>query len=244
MEVLILIGASVGGMEALSAGVWYVAIDLQLYLLTLLVLWGVSLWERWHPNGRADALRVQLFLALTLFSLLRWNLDTDLDLYGLYFFGSYGLGWLAWRTRQSRITVKGLAVLLALGLLALWIDPRVRVTISWAVAMALAVAPQSWLQPQGVHGRWRQGISALAGVSYSVFVIHYAVNLVVNALVTRWWPQSLAINAVGMVLALALSIAAGAWLSRWTEQKSQDWRHWLFWLGVFTASSALAMHWA
>jgi len=232
------------GMEALSAGVWYVAIDLQLYLLTLLVLWGVSLWERWHPNGRADALRVQLFLALTLFSLLRWNLDTDLDLYGLYFFGSYGLGWLAWRTRKSRITVKGLAVLLALGLLALWIDPRVRVTISWAVAMALAVAPQSWLQPQGVHGRWRQGISALAGVSYSVFVIHYAVNLVVNALVTRWWPQSLAINAVGMVLALALSIAAGAWLSRWTEQKSQDWRHWLFWLGVFTASSALAMHWA
>ena len=232
------------GMEALSAGVWYVAIDMQLYLLTLGVLWGVTRVQRWRPEWRADSLGLQAVLALTLFSLLHWNLDTDLDLYGLYFFGSYGLGWLAWRTRQSRIQAKGWAILLALGLLAWWMDPRLRVTIAWGVAMVLAVAPQSWLQPQGGQGRWRQGISALAGVSYSVFVIHYAVSLAVNAGVTHWWPQSLAWNAAGMVMALALSIAAGAGLWRWTEQKSQDWRHWLFWVGVFMASSALAMHWA
>ena len=232
------------GMEALSAGVWYVAIDLQLYLLTLLVLWGVTLWGRWRPARRAEALRVQVFLALTLFSLLRWNLDTDLDLYGLYFFGAYGLGWLAWHTRQSRIPAKGWAALLVLGLLAWWMEPRLRVAIAWGVAMLLAVAPQAWLQPRVVQGRLRQGISALASVSYSVFVIHYAVNLAVNAWVTHWWPQSLAWNAAGMAIALALSIAAGAGLYRCTEQKSQDWRHWLFWLGVFMASSGLAMHWA
>ena len=232
------------GMEALSAGVWYVAIDMQLYLLTLGVLWGVSRVLRWRPDWRAGNLALLAVLALTLFSLLHWNLDTDLDLYGLYFFGSYGLGWLAWRTRQSRIQAKGWAILLALGLLAWWMDPRLRVTIAWGVAMVLAVAPQSWLQPQGGQGRWRQGISALAGVSYSVFVIHYAVSLAVNAGVTHWWPQSLAWNAAGMLMALALSIAAGAGLYRWTEQKSQDWRHWLFWLAVFMASSALAMHWA
>lgn len=232
------------GMEALSAGVWYVAIDFQLYGLTLLVLWGVSRWQRWHPDCQADRLRLQVFLVLILFSLLRWNLDTDLDLYGLYFFGSYGLGWLAWRTRQSHTPLKGWVVLLVLGGLAWWMDPRVRVTIAWAAAMLLAMAPQSWVQPRAVQGRVRWGISALAGVSYGVFVIHYAVNLVVNAWVSHWWPQSLFWNAAGMAMALALSIAAGASLSRWTEQKSQDWRHWLFWLGVFTASSALAMHWA
>jgi len=39
-------------------------------------------------------------------------------------------------------------------------------------------------------------------------------------------------------------VVAGAWLYRWTEQKSQDLRHWLFWLGVFMASAGMAMNWA
>ena len=230
-------------MEALSAGVWYVAIDFQLYLLTLAVLWGVARWVRWHPDWSPDALRVKVFLALTLLSLLRWNLNTDLDLYGLYFFGAYGMGWLAWRTRQSRIPPKGWAILLSLGLLAWWVDPRLRVMTAWAVAMLLAAAPQSWLQPQRVQGWLRQGVSRLAGMSYSVFVIHYAVSLSVSALVTHWWPQSVGHNAAGMLLALGLSLGSGAVLHRWTEQKSQNARHWLFWLGVFMASAGLAMHW-
>jgi len=229
-------------MEALSAGVWYVAIDFQLYLLSMLALWCVSRWTHWRPDWRADALRVQVLLLLTGLSLVRWNLDSELDLYGLYFFGAYGMGWLAWRTRQSRIPPKGWAGLLALGLLALWVDPRLRVMTAWAVAMLLAIAPQAWLQPRRVTGWLRQAISRLAGVSYSVFVVHYAVSLAVSALVTQTWPQSLMANALGMLLALGLSVLAGAVLHRWTEQKSQDWRHWLGWAGVFAASAGLAMY--
>jgi peptidoglycan/LPS O-acetylase OafA/YrhL len=231
-------------MEALSAGVWYVAIDFQLYLLTLVVLWAVGRWVRWRPGWRPEVLRLQVFLALTLLSLLRWNLNTDLDLYGLYFFGAYGMGWLAWRTRQSRIPPKGWAGLLSLGLLALWVDPRLRVMTAWAVAMLLAAAPQAWMQPKKVTGCLRQGVSRLASMSYSVFVIHYAVSLAVSALVTHWWAQSLAWNAAGMLMALGLSVLAGAVLHRWTERTSQDWRHWLLWVGIFMASAGLAMHWA
>ncbi len=230
-------------MEALSAGVWYVAIDFQLYLLTLLALWGVSLWTRWHPDWRAQALRLQVFLGLTLLSLLRWNLNADLDLYGVYFFGAYGMGWLAYRARQSRIPPKGWAVLLALGLLALWVDPRLRIMTAWGVAMLLAAAPRAWIQPVPMRGWWRGAVSGLARISYSVFVIHYTVSLAVSAWVTHWWPQSQAWNAAGMLSALCLSVLAGAGLNRLTEQKSQDWRHWLFWVGVFMASAALAMHW-
>lgn len=231
-------------MEALSAGVWYVAIDFQLYLLALLALWGVGLAVRWHPGWRPEPLRLQVIVVLTLVSLVRWNLNTDLDLYGVYFFGSYGMGWLAWRARQSRIPPKGWAVLLGLGLLALWVDPRWRITTAWAVAMLLAAAPQAWLQPSVVRGWWQDAISRLAHISYSVFVIHYAVSLAVSALITHWWPQSVAWNATGMALALGLSVVTGAWLHRWTEQKSQDMRHWLFWVSVFMASAGLAMHWA
>ena len=230
-------------MEALSAGVWYVAIDFQLYLLALLVLWGVSLWQRWHPQWRADALRTQVMLGLTVLSLLHWNLNSELDLSGLYFFGSYGLGWLAWRARQSRLPPKGWAILLGLGVLALWVDPRWRIATAWGVALLLAVAPQAWLQALKSHERWQGAVSGLARISYSVFVIHFSVSLLVNAVVTHLWPQSLAWNAAGMLLALGLSLPAGALLNRCTEQKSQDGRHWLFWVGVFMASVGLAMHW-
>lgn len=231
-------------LEALSAGVWYVAIDFQLYLLTLLVLWGVNLWVRWRPDWRAETLRVQVFLALTLLSLLHWNLNADMDVWGLYFLGAYGMGWLAWRTRQSRLPLKGWVGLLVLGGLAQWVDPRLRITTAWAVAMLLAIAPQSWLQMRQFTDAPRRAIGWLAGISYSVFVIHFAVSLAISAWVTHVWPQSLAWNAAGMVMSLCLSVLAGAIVHRWTEQKAQDWRHWLFWVAVFMASAGLAMHWA
>jgi len=199
-------------MEALSAGVWYVAIDFQLYALTLL-------------------------------SLLRWNLNTDLDLYGVYFFGAYGMGWLAHRARQSRIPPKGWAVLVALGLLAWWVDPRSRITTAWAVALLLAAAPATWVQVTPVLGPARRLVAWLAQVSYAVFVVHYAVSLVVSALVTNFWAQSLAWNAAGMVLALALSVLGAALLHRWTERQPPSGRAWLLAVALFMASAGLAMQW-
>ena len=186
---------------------------------------------------RTEALRLQVFLALTVLSLLRWNLNTDLDLYGLYFFGAYGMGWLAHRARQSRIPPKGWAVLAALGLLAWWVDPRWRITTAWAVALLLAAAPADWLQPAQVGGWLRRTVALLAQVSYAVFVVHYAVSLAVSALVTHFWAQSLVWNAAGMLLALALSVLAGVLLHRWTERQPPSWRRWLLWAGVFMASA-------
>ena len=177
------------------------------------VFWStVALWLRWRPGWRAEPLRLQVIAVLTLLSLLRWNLNTDLDLYGVYFFGAYGMGWLAWRTRQSRIPPKGWLVMAALGVLALWVDPRLRIMTAWAVAMLLAAAPQSWLVPQQAMGWLRRAISHLSGISYSVFVVHYAVSLAVSAWVTHWWPDSWIWNALGMLLALALSVLLMMWM--------------------------------
>ncbi len=230
-------------LEALSAGVWYVAIDFQLYLMTLLVLWMVTLWSRVQPGARPEALRLQLMLGLTLVSLLHWNLQPELDLYGLYFFGAYGMGWLAHRARQSRIPPKGWAVLMALGLLALWVDPRWRIATAWAVALLLATAPERWLAPVVVSG-WRAGVSQLSRISYPVFLIHYAVSLAVSAFVTAHWPRSLVCNGLGMAAVVLLSLLAGLGLYRLTERPRPSLRRWLVWAAVFMASTGLAMRWA
>lgn len=231
-------------LEALSAGVWYVAIDWQLYLITLLAYWAVTVWSRWYPDWRAEALRLQVLIALTALSLLHWNLQPDLDLYGLYFFGAYGMGWLAHRARRSRIPPKGWVLLLSLGLFALWVDPRWRIATAWGAALLLAAAPQRWLQPAGsqTSSVWQGIIHHLARVSYSVFLIHYAVMLAVGAWITARWPGQLLANAAGMLAALLLSLLAGGVLYRLTEAAPQTMRRWWFWAAVFALSTTLARH--
>lgn len=87
-------------MEALSAGIWYVAIDFQLYAMALLSLMLVKRLPFAQVVPSAQAWRWGLWLGLTCASMWGWNLHPDLDDHGLYFFGSYGLGLLAWEARQ------------------------------------------------------------------------------------------------------------------------------------------------
>jgi len=229
------------GMESLSAGVWYVAIDFQLYLIVLVTLLVVNRFVADRGSLRAHRVLWQVWLALTLLSLIRWSLKDDLDIYGLYYFGAYGLGLLAFRARQSRIPLKGWVVLTLMGLVALWVDPRWRVTTAWSVALLLASAPDRWFAVPAAPGVWRQGVQRLSRISYSVFMIHYAVSLLVSAVVTSFWPESVLANALGMLMAVLGAVLAGAGLYRLTEQSPRDWRHWGLGVVVFMASVALAM---
>ena len=227
------------GMPALSVGVWYVAIDLQLYVITLLSLWGVAMLARVRPDGRPEVLRIQVWLALTALSLLWWNLREGLDDYALYFFGSYGMGLLAWRARQSRLPLKGWVGLLLLGLLALEVDSRLRVATAWASGLLLAAAPERWMKAPGPTGALQRGMAWLADRSYAVFLIHFAVSLLVNALVTTLWPDGFWANALGMLACVMLSVLAGALLERLCRERSGV-QGWAVAVGVFLASTGLA----
>lgn len=229
-------------MESLSAGVWYVAIDLQLYLIALVSFVVVNRWASKARTLPADRVVWLLWLALTIWSLIGWNLHSELDKYGPYFFGSYGLGLLAFRARQSRVAAQGLVILMLVGLLALCTDPRWRVTTAWAVALLLASAPARWAAVPAAPKAWQRGVQSLAKISYSVFLIHYAVSLLVSAGVTAFWPESVLANALGMLLAMLAAVPAGAGLYRLTEKNPQGWRHWGVAVGLFMASVALAMN--
>ncbi len=65
--------------------------------------------------------------------------------------------------------------------------------------------------------------------SYSIFLIHFPMCLLVSAEVHTHSPDSMAANSLGMVAAVLLSISAGAVLYEWTERSTATWqrlRHW------------------
>ena len=223
-------------LQALSAGVWYVAIDLQLYALAVGLAWLTT-----RCGGGLYALQA-VWLLITLGSLLWWNRLATLDDWAPYFAGAYGMGVLA---ALARLQVRGAPAwraglgILALGALSWWVAPRERLLLACMAAAALALVPQVWMQ--GPPGRWRAPVDLLARISYSVFVLHFGVCLAVNAVFSRWLPQTVPVQALGMGMALLLSLWAGAQLQRWTEQPPPSLRRWAWLSGGFVASSALSM---
>lgn len=126
------------GYESLSAGAWYVAIDFQLYLLTVSLLWlSGRVAGQWRRHWLMP-LAVTVGIA---FSLLYFNLDADWDNWAPYFFGSYGLGMLAWWGSDPARKPGAMTVLMAMAavpvLLALAVDYRSRIALALIVALSL-----------------------------------------------------------------------------------------------------------
>ncbi len=250
-------------MEALSAGIWYVAIDLQLYAMAVFSLvlvraWPSGWWCSW-PHAQGHALqqlrpRWALWMGLCAASLWGWNLQANLDDWGLYFFGAYGLGLLAWAGRAVSSSVAHhapwcrwaiAAFWLVLGLVAWWLQARWRIALAWGVAGLLMAAPAAWVAIQvakDTHAGppWRTAVQWLSSVSYSVFLIHFGVSLAVNAAVTAHWPQALWANALGMGLSLLMSLLCGGLLYKWVERHPPTVRRWLWWVAAFLASVGVA----
>jgi len=194
------------GQEALSAGVWYVAIDLQLFGMLLLAIWlGQRLGAPWLP-----------VLALALASLFVFNRDARWDVAAPYFFGAYALGAFAWQAQdRARIPVATL-LLFAATIAALALDFRIRIAVALTVAIALAAGTR-W----GMLVRWPhlRPIAFLGSISYSVFLVHFPVCLVVNAAFARFVGADPAANLAGIALAWAASVAAGTVFHRTVETR-------------------------
>lgn len=199
------------GVEALSAGVWYVAIDFQLFILTVLL---TAFSAHVAPTWRwvFPCLMIAL-AAASLWVLSRHNQYED---YAPYFFGAYALGMLAyWSTRNSLDRIF-LFTIAALGAVALWLQFRNAIVVALATAIIVALAGQrGWL------ALWpRPGLLTWLGQrSYSIFLIHYGFVIGMNALWARLFPTGVFINALGMILAVLISVGAGTLLYRYVESQ-------------------------
>jgi len=222
---------SIADFESISAGVWYVAIDFQLYVLCLLWLWLCKQQTRWTGWGQAG-----IALA-TAASLWVWNLDPDLDVWFLYFLGAYGLGMMAWWATHSEDRAQRTLWIVAIatfGIIALSVAWRDRIALALISALVLAIAGNlRW--PESLRHAQIAPLTWIGQRSYSIFLIHFPMSLLVNAEVHSQWPNSVAANSIGMLVAVLLSIAAGAVLYEWTERASATWQRLRRWhLGVLS----------
>ncbi len=201
------------GHEALTVGAWYVAIDLQLFALLALLLW----WARQVPCSRVAA--PAMVLSVTLASLWVFNLDDGLDNWAPYFFGAYGLGALVHWLSPSRHRERWLAVLGLLVLAALAYDFRGRIALALATALVLAVL--QWRHQDGLPlpgAGWPAGLIAHLGThSYSLFLVHFPVCLLVNALFEHKDGAPAGMALLSMLAAWLLSNLAALLFYRWIE---------------------------
>jgi peptidoglycan/LPS O-acetylase OafA/YrhL len=212
----VLLLQSVLGYESLSAGAWYVAIDFQLYALITGLLWLGGRVAGNRPTTWLMPLLVTLGVSI---SLLYFNRDADFDVWAPYFFGSYGLGILAWWASDPRrpfpATFALLLLLIVPTVLALGLDFRIRIAVAAVVAGVLFLFGRTRLSTYANSG-WSV-INYLGKISYSIFLVHFPVCLVVNAAFTRFVPDDAYLQGAGVVWAWAASVAAGAVFFHWVE---------------------------
>lgn len=200
------------GFESLSAGVWYVAIEFQLYALFALLLWlGRRL-------ASTDFFPTLLVLAMALASLFHFNRDAAWDNTAFYFFGAYALGIASgWAIRSER-RVQILLLIGIAGALALLIDFRPRILVALLTALALGCT-RLHMARQESHA-----VHYLGGTSFALFLIHYPVYLVVGAVFQRIAPEATLHAAWGLGFAWLMSMACADIFHRWVEQPMDRWR--------------------
>ena len=189
------------GYEALTVGAWYVAIDLQLFALLVGLLWLAR--RGWRHPSRLVVGPV-LVGAVALASAFVFNRQSGMDAFAPYFFVSYGLGalvhWLGlWKFRRAGLVLLAVAIAAAL-----WLDWRDRLALALATALWLA-----WAHQRQADGRpllpesWAAHLAALATPSYALFLLHFPVLLLTNALLA---------HVPGASPALGLTMLAATWL--------------------------------
>ena len=199
---------------SLSTGIWYVAIDLQLYLLLISLAFLTHVFVPQHL--REDCFSF-LLLGLIALSLFWFNLDPEWDNWAIYFFGSYGLGYLAHKGKNIYRHRWYFWLAIWIALLSLAMYWRWRLGLACGVALLLWFAPRRddhWL-------RWQSQRKLLSDSSYAFFLTHFGV-LVISNLAWQTWRASAGetsyiLGWAWVVLTWVSSLFLGIATHKWVE---------------------------
>lgn len=194
--------------ESLSAGFWYVAIDFQLFIVSALLIFLI---EKLAPASwsfkTTRYLALALIVSASLISLVMFSQAHAYDIYFIYYLAAYGIGMIAAYANQLQrplgyITM--LLVSLAYGL-ALYQEPNLRLSLAWICACILFLSVDLKLRMPA-----SSALLALGQRSYSIFLVHFPISLVVNAFWMQFLPRDPGVHLLGMGCAVILSVAL-AW---------------------------------
>lgn len=188
---------------SMSAGAWYVAIDLQLFGLFALLA---------HLSHKSRCRLSESFAPIvvaisTVASIHIFSREAALDVWAIYYLSAYGLGALvAWARDCSRARV-WLWITVSLLLLDWISDPRTRPVLALTIAMGLY--GYSHLRWHCVMHPLRKGIQYLSDVSYSVFVSHFAVIIVASGIWEKFDLEGVATASMGLAIAWVACLGVG-----------------------------------
>ena len=197
------------GFDSLSIGIWYVAIDFQLFLLLTILMALGGLQARWFVGVGLVA------------SLLYFNLHEGGDNWAPYFFGAYGMGAVAWWAGHSRHPGKWMLALTAIGIAALMWDFRIRLGLALVTALILGFA--RWGQRANsisyvLPTPQRDIVRLLGRSAYALFLTHFAVWILANGLWV-WLDWSFTGSAMALaLLAWLVCLGVGIGFERYVER--------------------------
>ena len=211
------------GLDSISAGAWYVAIDWQLYSVLAILLISFSSYQA----------LIWFISVVAVSSLLYFNRSADYDPFFIYFIGSYGLGVLAYLAKNfadNKIQGLAKAALIVIGVIIaistlqeVWL----RNFLAWFVALLLFVLGNtSYPKVSATSVLKIKLLSAIAWASprsFCAFLIHFAFILLAN---TVYIALGLHAHESGllaiswMVVVLVCTGIAANYLYRWVEVPS------------------------
>ncbi|MBU3590636.1 acyltransferase [Polynucleobacter sp. 78F-HAINBA] len=171
------------GLDSISAGAWYVAIDWQLYSVLAVLLISFSSYQA----------LIWLISIVAVSSLLYFNRSAEYEAYFIYFIGSYGLGVLANLAKNfADKKIQGLAkfALITIGVViavSTFQQVWLRNFLAWFVALLLFVwgnttYPSVGTATRGLKVTTLRAIAWASPRSYCAFLIHFAFILLANTL--------------------------------------------------------------
>ncbi len=205
------------GLDSISAGAWYIAIDWQLYSVLAILL--IS-----FPRYQAV---IWVISVLAVSSLLFFNRSGLYEAYFIYFIGSYGLGVLAYLAKGfDNPSVNRLAklALLLIGLIItissfqqIWL----RNFLAWFIAITLLYwGNKAYPSKEEGSQSLLNAIAWGSQRSYCAFLIHFALILLANTLYIATGMHAHESGALAIVLmfgVVACSVIAANYLYRWIE---------------------------
>ena len=209
------------GLDSISAGAWYVAIDWQLYSVLAILLISFSSYQT----------LIWLLSLIAVSSLLFFNRDSHYEAYFIYFLGSYTLGMLAYLANSytaQKIRALAKFALFALGALiaiASFQELWGRNVLAWLVAILLLVWGNSTYPALGSTSL-KTKLLALRFIawasprSYSAFLIHFAFILLANTVYIACELHAYANGLIAIVLMLLVvicSVLTANYMYRWIE---------------------------